>query len=266
MNMKFSVLMSIYIKERPEYLRQCLNSLDSQTLKASEVILVEDGCLSNDLHEVIESFRESLNIISVKLNVNNGLAIALNEGLKYCNHTLIARMDSDDICLKNRFKKQVEFMLQNPDIAVSSCSLNEFNDNDEIFSSRLLPLEHKELVKFAKTRSPISHAAAIFRKQAVLNVGGYPLFKRSQDVALWSLMIIKEYQLANLPDILFHVRATDNFMARSGLKNFKYEYAVIKYQKDIGFLSWFDYFKNIGIRFFLAVIPLKLKIFLYSCK
>lgn len=262
--MSFSVLMSIYHAEHPDYLRQALQSLLDQTLKANEVILVEDGPLPDALSTIIESFRASLNICSVRLATNGGLAVALNEGLKHCSHELVARMDGDDISLPQRFEKQIAFMESNTGIAASSAALDEFDENGVVFSSRILPLTHEELVRFAKTRSPISHAAAVFRKSAVQAVGGYPLFKRSQDVALWSLLIVRGYKLANLPDKLFMVRAGAGFMARSGLQSFKYEYAVICYQRKIGFLSRFDFFKNTSIRFILAVAPASIKKLLYS--
>ncbi|MGP1613938.1 MAG: sugar transferase [Pollutimonas bauzanensis] len=262
--MNFSVLMSVYHAENPEYLRQALQSLHDQTLRANEVVLVEDGPLPDELAAVIEAFRAPLNIASVKLETNRGLAVALNEGLQHCRHELVARMDSDDISLPQRFEKQIAFMADNSGIAASSAALDEFDENGAVFSSRVLPLTHSELVKFAKTRSPISHAAAVFRKSAVLEVGGYPLFKRSQDVALWSLLIVRGYRLANLPDKLFLVRAGAGFMSRNGLQSFKYEYAVICYQKKIGFLSSFDFLKNTAIRFILAVAPAGLKKLLYS--
>ncbi|PLC51594.1 hypothetical protein CR159_00725 [Pollutimonas subterranea] len=262
--MSFSVLMSVYHAENPEFLRQALQSLNDQTLKAGEVVLVEDGPLPDALTHVIDAFRSALNIRSVQLATNGGLARALNEGLKHCSHDLVARMDSDDISLPDRFEKQIAFMQRNTDIAASSTALDEFDENGIVFSSRILPLTHEELAKFAKTRSPISHAAAVFRKTAIEAVGGYPPFKRSQDVALWSLLIVRGYRLANLPDKLFMVRAGAGFMARSGLPSFKYEYAVICYQRKIGFLSIFDFVKNTAIRFLLAVAPARFKKALYS--
>jgi len=262
--MLLSVLMSVYGKEKPAYLLECLNSLCNQSLKADEIVLVEDGPLTDELLTVIDNFRSELPIKSIKLELNVGLAVALNEGLKYCTHELVARMDSDDISLPERFEKQVKFMMDNPDIAVSSAVLQEFDDTGKRFSSRTLPLSHDELVIFAKTRSPISHAVAIFRKKIVIDVGGYPLFKRSQDVALWSLLIIKGYKLANLPETLFLVRAGDEFMARSGLKNFKYEYDVINYQREIGFLSLSSYVTNVLIRLFIAILPSNFKKILYA--
>ena len=262
--MDFSVLMAVYGAERVPFLREALQSLCNQTLKASEVVLVEDGPLPNSLTDVIEAFREPLNIVSVRLSTNSGLAVALNAGLRHCRHELVARMDSDDISLPERFEKQIDFMTSHPDIAASSAALDEFDETGTAFSSRILPLTHDELVKFAKTRSPISHAAAVFRKSALDAVGGYPLFKRSQDVALWSLLIVKGYKLANLPDKLFLVRAGASFKSRNGLQSFKYEYAVIRYQRHIGFLSAYDFCKNITIRLILALAPAWFKKLLYA--
>src|SRR5690606_37955407 len=232
----FSVLMSIYRAEQPAYLRTALESLLLQTLPADEVVLVEDGPLPAELHAVIEAFRDVLNIRSVILEQNMGLAAALNAGLAHCRHELVARMDSDDISLPERFEKQIGFMATHPDITASSAALEEFDEDGNVFATRVLPLTHDELERFAHRRSPTSRAVAVFRQSAVLAAGGYPLFKRSQDVALWSLLIVRGHRLANLPDTLFQVRAGRAFMQRNGLRNLGLEFAVIRFQWRIGFL------------------------------
>src|SRR5690606_18998899 len=160
-DMSFSVLMSVYKAERPEYLRLALESLVTQTLQPGELVLVEDGPLPGELHATIDAFRAQLNIRSVRLAQNVGLARALNAGLEHCSHELVARMDSDDISLPDRFEKQVTFMNEHPEIAASSAALDEFDETGTVFSSRVLPLTHEELVAFAKRRSPLSHAVAI---------------------------------------------------------------------------------------------------------
>lgn len=264
--MPFSVLMSVYRAERPEFLRIALESLAGQTLKADEVVLVEDGPIPDTLLAVIESFRETLSIVSVKLPSNVGLAAALNAGLAHCSHELVARMDSDDISLPQRFEKQVAFMEAHPEIAASSAALDEFDETGAVFSSRVLPLTHEELVEFARRRSPLSHAVAIVRRSIVLSVGGYPPFKRSQDVALWSLLIVRGYKLANLPDTLFMVRAGAAFMTRNGLRSLHQEFAVIRYQRRIGFLSPTDMLRNLAIRLVLACVPPTVKKQLYTHK
>ena len=125
--MDFSVLMSVYDKEEPRYLKESLESIFCQTLQPTELILVEDGPLSKQLIEVISSFKKKLNIISVSLNKNRGLAVALNEGLKKCSFDLVIRMDSDDICFEDRFEKQIKFMSENKNISVSSGQVEEWD-------------------------------------------------------------------------------------------------------------------------------------------
>ncbi len=264
--MRLSVLMSVYKAENPAYLRIALESLADQTVRADEVVLVEDGPLTDGLHEVIAEFRDALNIRSVRLAQNVGLARALNAGLAHCSHELVARMDSDDISLPQRFQKQLAFMQAHPEIAASSAALDEFDETGRVFSSRVLPLTHEELVEFARRRSPLSHAVAIFRKSVVLSVGGYPLFKRSQDVALWSLLLVKGHKLANLPDTLFKVRAGAAFMTRNGLRSLHHEFAVIRYQRRIGFLTRTEMARNLCVRFILAVVPQGIKKQLYAHK
>src|SRR5690606_1010859 len=264
--MSLSVLMSVYKAEKPEFLKIALESLVDQTVRADEVVLVEDGPLPDTLHEIIEQYREPLNIQSVPLPRNVGLARALNAGLAHCSHELVARMDSDDISLPQRFEKQLAYMEAHPEVAASSAALDEFDENGEVFSSRVLPLRHEELRAFARRRSPLSHAVAIFRKSAVLAVGGYPPFKRSQDVALWSLLLVKGYRLGNLPDTLFKVRAGAAFMTRNGLRSLHHEYAVIRYQRRIGFLTRREMARNLCVRFVLAVVPQGIKKQLYAHK
>lgn len=264
--MSLSVLMSVYKAEQPAYLRTALESLVTQTRPADEVVLVEDGPLPDALHEVIAQYRDALNIRSVRLAQNVGLARALNAGLEHCSHELVARMDSDDISLPQRFEKQLAFMQAHPEVAASSAALEEFDETGRVFSSRVLPLTHEELAVFARQRSPLSHAVAIFRKSVVLSVGGYPPFKRSQDVALWSLLLVKGYRLGNLPDTLFQVRAGAAFMTRNGLRSFHHEYAVIRYQRRIGFLTPREMMRNLCVRFILAVVPQGVKKQLYAHK
>jgi glycosyltransferase involved in cell wall biosynthesis len=262
--MALSVLMSVYAKETPENLAECLQSLCEQTLTADEVVLVEDGPISDELKAVIEQFRDTLNIVSVPLAENVGLACALNEGLKYCKHDLVARMDSDDIALPDRFQKQVAFMQHNPDIAASSGVIEEFNEAGQVISKRVLPLVHSEIVAFAKKRSPLSHPAVIFRKSVVLDVGGYPLFRNAQDYALWSLLIVKGYKLANLSDTLVRMRTGSEMMGRRGLSFLKRELQLLSYQRNIGLLSFREFAFNAIGRTVLRLSPAFIKTWLYK--
>ena len=108
---RISVLISVYSKEKPAYLQQSLNSIFAQTMPPDEVVLVEDGPLSEPLLAVIESYaQQHQELHVVKLPTNVGLGLALNEGLKHCNYNLVARMDSDDIMKPERLAKQAAYL------------------------------------------------------------------------------------------------------------------------------------------------------------
>ena len=109
---KISVLMSVYIKENPTFLKDAIESVQNQTLKPSELVLVEDGPLTPELYQVLDQL-EAESDIPVKrypLEQNQGLGLALRQGVLQCQYDIIARMDTDDIAVPDRFEKQVQLM------------------------------------------------------------------------------------------------------------------------------------------------------------
>ncbi len=252
--MKFSVLMSVYSKDNPNYLEESLKSILLQTSQAAEIILVEDGNLTVELDYVIKNYSQKLPIVNVKILRNKGLAAALNEGLKFCTYDLVLRMDSDDIAMPFRFEKQVAFMRKNSQISVSSSWIEERYDMLKVGFVKKLPEKHFEILVFSKRRSPINHPVAIFRKKDVIAVGGYPLIF-PEDYALWSLMLVKDYKFANIPEVLLQMRTGSDFMSRRGINFFKGEIKLLKYQKDIGFLTSYEYLINLIIRASLRLPP-----------
>jgi glycosyltransferase involved in cell wall biosynthesis len=260
--MKFSVLMSVYKAEKKEYLDEALKSLLHQKLKPNELILVEDGPISQDLKSIIKKYKNNLNIISVKIKKNVGLRRALNTGLKFCKNELVARMDSDDISFTNRFKLQVSYMKKNLDIAVSSCYVLEFSDNKTTYVKKL-PTKFKDVVKFAKFRNPLSHPAVIFRKSVINSLGGYPDFF-PEDYALWLIILKANYKISNLPKVLLKMRTNNDFFNRRGLKFFFGEIKIILFQKKIGQISYLELVIHICIKFFLRLANKDLKIFMYK--
>ena len=105
----YSVLLSIYYKEKPQYLKEALNSVFKQTVQSQEIVLVKDGPLTDELDEIINNYVSQYpNLKVISLPQNQGLGKALNEGLKHCRYDIVARMDTDDISKPDRFEKQIK--------------------------------------------------------------------------------------------------------------------------------------------------------------
>lgn len=262
-----SVLISVYKKELPSFINQAFDSIwYKQSLKPKQIVLIKDGQLTAELDVEIERWRadlgEVLTIVALPQNV--GLAAALNKGLQHCKYDLVARMDTDDIAMPERFKWQVAFMQANPDVAVSSGFIEEWNaDFSAKLSDRPLPLYHDEIVNFAKMRSPISHAACIFRKSVILKVGGYDNVY-PEDHLLWVKVLQNGYKLANIPQVLLLVRTGEDFISRRGYNFLKGELASYKIMYQSGFLSLGEFVKVSILRSFIRLSPKFVKLWLYK--
>lgn len=185
--------------------------------------------------------------------------------LKHCKYDLVARMDADDISLANRFEEQVGFLKKNTHIDVLSCYIEEYDESlCQLQGVRCLPLDHKSIMTFSKHRNPISHPAAIFRKEAVLKVGGYPPFRNCQDYALWSKMLVAGCQMANLENVLLRMRLGKGLRQRRGWPYLKEEIKVLRYQLEIGFITKKQFLSNFFIRSAVRLSPTPVKAMLYK--
>jgi glycosyltransferase involved in cell wall biosynthesis len=262
----FTVLMSVYYKEKPEFLRQSLDSIFSQTLLPSEVVLVQDGPIGPELETVVKEFLAAHSIMkTVKLPKGQGLGIALSEGLKHCSHDLIARMDSDDISKPRRFEEQIAWMDAHPDVDVCGCWIDEFlGDIHHVVSSRRPPEGHYDIVSFGRKRNPINHPTVVFRRQAVERVGSYQQFYLFEDYFLWVRMILAGSRFHNLQQSLLYFRMTENMFHRRG--GFAYTRSEIRLQRTfrrMGYISWMTMVNNIVCRSTVRNLPNRLRKFIY---
>ena len=268
LNIGFSVLISVYKNDKPCWLYEALKSIyHYQTLKPSEIVIVIDGPIDENLNNVIEKFSEETGIVKkVTLEKNMGLHFALNEGLKYCSNEIIARMDADDVSLPNRFEMQIRKMLENPDIAVLGSYIEEYDEKMEgKMGIRKVPTTYPEVIRFSKKRSPVNHMTAVFRKSIVLSVGGYPSIKNFEDYALWCTLIKSNYIICNIPEVLVRVRGGRTLLKRrKGLKYLKNEIKLIKYLKKIGFYTYKDILLHSIPRLITRLMPEEVLYFLYK--
>lgn len=216
-----SILMSVYAKEQPEFLRQSLRSvLVDQTLPADEMVLVCDGPLTPELDAVIREF-ESDRLRVHRLPENVGLGEALRIGLEKCRCKWVARADSDDICAPDRFEKQMAYLKQNPAVDVLGAAIDEF-ESDWRAPSRIkvLPETHAELRRLAKMRCPINHMTVMFRRETILACGSYQPMARTEDYFLWIRAILSGAKLANLPECLVHARVGNGMASRRSSRQY----------------------------------------------
>jgi len=258
-DMKFSVLMSIYYKEKAEYFDRAMQSIwDEQTIKPNEIVLVQDGKLTDELYDAIKQWQDKLgdSFKTIPLEKNVGLGDALNIGLDKCSYELVARMDTDDICSSDRFEKQLK-IFENSDIDICSSWVSEFDENEnKIISYRKLPENHDEIVAFAKKRNPINHPTVMYKKEAVLKAGGYKKMMWFEDYYLWIRMMLNNAKFYNIQEPLVNMRAGyGQLERRSGLEYAIEEFKFLKTMKELGFLSNSQFVKNSAIRFIARVVP-----------
>ena len=164
----YSVLMSVYSKENPAWLKLAIESIQDQTLPTSDFVLVCDGPLTPELDGVIAEKHCQMGeiLMVVRLEKNVGLGNALNEGIKHCRNELVARMDSDDIAYPDRCEKQVAIFNKYPIVSICSGTVMEFSKNPETINcKRVLPEKNKEIIEFAKKRNPFNHPCVMYTYQ-----------------------------------------------------------------------------------------------------
>ena len=255
----YSVLMSVYHKEKPEYLKQAIESIQMQTLSTNDFVLVCDGPLNEPLDSVIaakqQEMGESLHV--VRLAKNGGLGNALNEGIKHCKNELVARMDSDDIAYPDRCEKQIAVFNTHSEVSICSGIVEEFTtDPNTVDTKRVPPETNEEIVEFAKKRNPFNHPCVMYKKSAVEAVGSYQDFYLLEDYYLWLRMLMAGYQGYNIQEPLLHMRAgSEMYKRRAGWKYAKTQMRLFKYMKDSGFIGNGQYIKSCLIRSGSALAP-----------
>ena len=249
-----SVLMSVYAKDNPQWLKQAIASVLSNTVKPSEFVIVCDGPLTPELEAVLSEYKDKT--VLYRLAKNSGLGEALRYGILKCSNEFIARMDADDISLPDRFEKQLAYFEKHPNTAILSGFIQEVDGQTlEPVAIRDVPLTNTEIKKYIKTRSPFNHMTVMYKKSAVLQAGNYTPFHLMEDYYLWARMAAKGCEMANLPDILLNARVdAAMYGRRGGLKYFKSNYAMSKKLRELGLISLPIHLFNTAVRFCVQVL------------
>lgn len=265
---KYSVLMSLYKKEKPEYLNIAIQSMIDQTVRPDEIVIVKDGHITNELKTVLDDYQSKypalFNIVGYEKN--RGLGFALNYGLEHAKNELIARMDTDDIAKPERCEKQLKMFSDNQTLSIVGAYVDEFYSTpNEIVSVRVVPTTHNAIYEFAKRRSAFNHPAVMYKKSAVLGVGGYSDLRRNQDVDLFGRMLFSGCKAANVGESLLWFRSNDALAKRrKSWENTKSYIDTIKKFWKMGYSSFGDYMIVAIAQTGMFLCPAKLQHWIYK--
>lgn len=265
-NTKVSVLMSVYVKEKPEYLKAAMDSVLAQTYPVDEIMVIEDGPLTEELYALLNDYQvKHSNVRRFSFEQNQQLGRALAKGVEICRNELVARMDTDDIAMPDRIEKQVAYMNTHPEVHVLGGAIREFDDEGTTDRVKMMPKTQEEIVEYVKVRNPLNHMTVMFRRNAILEAGNYQHFPFLEDYSLWSRMLAKGYQIRNLDDILVRARTSMALVKRrSGWSYYKDFSRLRKFQYELGLLNPFEYIKTSIGTFVILMLPGNLKALLYK--
>lgn len=251
--MNYSVLMSVYREENPNEFREAVNSMLHQTVPPTDFVIVCDGPLTEELDHVAEEFKNQAPELFqiVRLNKNQGLGLALKEGLTYCKEELVARMDADDLATEDRMQKQLQFLQEHPEISVVGAQIAEFEETpDHIIRYRIVPETQEDILYKLKFSNPMNHVTVLFQKEHVLKVGSYPDHPGFEDYHLWTKLLSEGYQFHNIPHTCCLVRADAHMLKRrDGWSYFKNTVKMEKLLRKKKLISLRQYLVNITVRF-----------------
>lgn len=255
----YSVLMSVYKNDKPDYLRLAIDSMLNQSFAPEQFVIVEDGPISDELKTVIndyyENYPELFTIVSLK--ENGGLGNALNQGMKACRNELIARMDSDDIAKIDRCEKQIEAFREEPAIGILGTQIDEFIENTtNIVSRRVVPTSHEDIVRFSRRRSPFNHPTVMYRKSVIEKLNGYTAYGRKEDLDLFIRAINSGVYTKNLTESLLYYRTSkDNLKRRKTWNNCKEYIQIMEGFYKKGYIGNTDFLYVVVGQLFMYLMP-----------
>lgn len=267
---EYSVLMSVYYKDNPEWLKKAIDSMLNQTKTTNDFVIIKDGELTEELNNTIVNYQKEYPHIFhvIELKKNMGLGEALRIGVENCKNEFIARIDADDYSVQNRCEKQLKRISENLKIDMIGSNHIEFVDcieNKKSYLYKVLPSSYEEIKKYAKRRNPFSHSAMMLRKSKIIEAGNYRNYYLVEDYDLWVRMIEKNAYCENINEFLSYVRVgKDLYKRRGGLKYLK---SMLKFKRELynrKFYSFKDYIISSGAHIVMCIIPYNLRNVLYK--
>lgn len=257
----FSVLLPVYRGDSPQFLERAFDSATREQVRVpDEVVIVRDGPVGPEISEALERFeRSEFNVKVIRLEVNGGLADALQVGLAECTHEIVARADADDVSMPDRFSIQVPRVEAGLDMVGSA--LLEFSDDENVTGElRRQPLTGPDIAKYARFHDPFNHPSVVYRKSAVEAAGGYQHLHLMEDYLLFARMIANGARVANVSQALVKYRVGAGAYARRGGRELlRSEIALQRTLRAEGFTTRWQFVRNIVLRGGYRLVPQALR-------
>lgn len=259
-SLSFSVVMPFYRGDVPDHLDAALQSLYDQTMRADEVVLVQDGPVSEELTKLVENWKRKMREVNhVILEQNQGLSAALNAGIDAAQHEWLARMDADDVCRADRFEKQTALLESDPELSIIGSWITEYDEEmKREIDTRKLPSKHERILEYAKWRCPFNHMTVMYRKSVLEKLGKYKNYGAvGDDYELWARFLVNGYKAANLPEVLVNARTGEDFFSkrRRGWKYFKNEVREVNDLYKLGLLNPLHYAFHVTVKAVVRFSP-----------
>ena len=210
-----SVLLCTY-KEPVGWVQQAFYSILNQTYENIEIIIVVDN---PDNYEVISFFQHILdkfNNVKVIINKTNlGLVSSLNKGLCYCEGKYIARMDADDISLKDRIEQQVNY-IKTHNFDLVGTIVQPFNDNGEMYPWHTCCTDYF-IKKMLRIEGCIAHPSWLGKRCVFEDLHGYRKIEACEDYDFLVRAALAGYRLGNVPEVLLKYRINENGISKTKL-------------------------------------------------
>lgn len=247
----FSIVVPIYHGTTSIELARCISSIENQTYKNYELILVLDGLVMPDVIKLISEL--TFKKIVLQLKDNSGPGIARNEGVKYASFDLIVIMDSDDFSIPERLDMAHKtFSNTNADIYCSSIQEFDFKLNKALSIKRGFP--YKNPYKIEYLFSPINNVSVIIKKETLLRLGGYPNLKYGEDFVLWAKALISNTSVHHDESITVLVDISNGFNKRRLNDFFIKEIALLKMLRKAGYFNLYHCASRLMLRMIQRVI------------
>lgn len=266
----FSVAISVYQKDNATFFDRALESITSnQTVKPDEVVLIVDGPVPNKINNVIGKYECLYPAMFhiVRCEKNSGLGNALKLAVEKAKYALVARMDSDDVSVPNRFEQELNYFIEHPETDIIGGDITEFvGEESNIVGRRVVPKSNMEIREYMKSRCAMNHVSVMYKKSAVQAAGGYQDWFWNEDYYLWIRMQLNRAVFANTGTVLVNVRVGgEMYQRRGGKKYFQSELGLQKLMLEKGIISGRRFFINVLERLILQVLmPNKLRGFLFQ--